>query len=54
MRAQTSGNSARSRSGFRPRDDCLDSLVTTRAAPLTAAFYRGGRNRSGRADRERG
>ena len=41
MRAQTSGSSARSRSGFRPRADCLDSLVTTRVAPLTAAFYRG-------------
>ncbi len=42
MRAQTSGSKARRRSGLRPRADCLDSRVTTRAAPLTAAFYRGG------------
>ncbi len=41
MRAHTSGSSARSRSGLRARDDCRDSLVTTRVAPLTAAFYRG-------------
>jgi len=41
MRAQMSGSRARRRSGFRPRADCFDSRVTTRAAPLTAAFYRG-------------
>ena len=47
MRAQTSGKSARRRSGFRPRADCLDSLVATRAAPLTFAFYLGGGERAG-------
>ena len=32
--AQTSGSRAFRRSGFRPRADCFDSRVTTRAAPL--------------------
>ncbi len=41
--AQTSGSRARSRSGLLPRADCFESRVATRATPLTAAFYRGGR-----------